>query len=481
MELTIERIEAVAPDQASLTAASKLLKRAKWPMLQISDDGTVMWGQCQGSGSTPYSMSVAMHDLGAKCSCPSRKFPCKHSIALMWWFADNSSEFEVGSTPEWVSDWLSRRRGSNTTEKDPAALEKPKLNANAAKRESKEKPLDAEAIKAKAQRSAKRKASNKLAREKSIAQGLDEFDLWLNDEIQQGLAGFDTRTSQQTPTIIKRLVDAKAPGMALKIENAIAKFYGAEFGERNKGLLEDLGMLHLLAQAYRRQKHLPKPLQADVRQAIGWTIDRTELLEDDSAVSRTGNWIVSGIREVFQPDKLIRKETWLTPGDDDTKDSAVLVDFIHASSGAQGSSAYVPSQKISGTLKFFPSSIPMRALVSDSAISTEDTDFQFLSTTSTTVNSAVSSFYNQRAVQPWMNEMPTALHGVTLNKCTNEQLWVVSTQSGEAMRIKHDSIDAASVLLGVQDLTLFGLFDGQQLEPISANTSLGPWWGHSDG
>jgi hypothetical protein len=56
MSLTLERIEALAPDQASLAAARKLLKPASWPTLAEGEG--LVWGECQGSGATPYRVVV---------------------------------------------------------------------------------------------------------------------------------------------------------------------------------------------------------------------------------------------------------------------------------------------------------------------------------------------------------------------------------------------------------------------------------------
>lgn len=78
-----EAIEAAAPDQASLAAAVKLLKPALWSNFGGSADGRLIWGDCQGSGANPYRLAVDLVDIGSKCTCPSRKFPCKHALALM--------------------------------------------------------------------------------------------------------------------------------------------------------------------------------------------------------------------------------------------------------------------------------------------------------------------------------------------------------------------------------------------------------------
>jgi hypothetical protein len=111
MSLTFERIEALAPDQASLAAARKLLKSSYWPTLAEGEG--LAWGECQGSGATPYRVVISEADAGYKCTCPSRKFPCKHALALMWMRANTSAAFAAATVPHWVKDWLSRRRGTS--------------------------------------------------------------------------------------------------------------------------------------------------------------------------------------------------------------------------------------------------------------------------------------------------------------------------------------------------------------------------------
>src|SRR5271154_6280766 len=112
MAFNSAKIEALAPDQAALDAARKLLKPATWPTLGCDDAG-IVWGEAQGSGAAPYRVIVSELDAGYKCPCPSRKFPCKHGLALMWLRAEGKVPFATAPLPEWVKDWLARRRGPN--------------------------------------------------------------------------------------------------------------------------------------------------------------------------------------------------------------------------------------------------------------------------------------------------------------------------------------------------------------------------------
>ena len=72
-----ERVVSAAPDASSLAAARKLAHPGPW-----SDTGSndvLVWGKCQGSGKVPYQVSVDTAAPAYRCSCPSRKFPCKHA------------------------------------------------------------------------------------------------------------------------------------------------------------------------------------------------------------------------------------------------------------------------------------------------------------------------------------------------------------------------------------------------------------------
>lgn len=78
---TTEQVEGAAPDSSSIAAARKLARPGPWSDTGSSE--TLLWGKCQGSGRTPYQVSVDLTGPAFRCSCPSRKFPCKHALALM--------------------------------------------------------------------------------------------------------------------------------------------------------------------------------------------------------------------------------------------------------------------------------------------------------------------------------------------------------------------------------------------------------------
>src|SRR4051812_49513722 len=105
VKLTAEAVEGLAPDAASVTAARKLARPAPWS--ETGYDERAVWGLCKGSGARPYQTQVDLSGPAWKCSCPSRKVPCKHGLALLLLHA--AGEVSAGSPPAWVSEWLDSR------------------------------------------------------------------------------------------------------------------------------------------------------------------------------------------------------------------------------------------------------------------------------------------------------------------------------------------------------------------------------------
>src|SRR3984885_15944768 len=94
---TTERILALSPDPASTKAGEGLSSPNKW--VSRGHNARTMWGECQGSGSKPYQTQIDLSEPAFKCSCPSRKFPCKHSLALFLLFVEQPKLFPASDPP----------------------------------------------------------------------------------------------------------------------------------------------------------------------------------------------------------------------------------------------------------------------------------------------------------------------------------------------------------------------------------------------
>ncbi|WP_255954135.1 SWIM zinc finger family protein [Streptomyces odontomachi] len=245
---TADQVLALAPDAASRKAGSKLGAAGPWS--DTGGDEGAIWGLCKGSGSKPYQTVVDIAGSTGpayKCSCPSRKFPCKHALGLLllWTGAD-----DWGSAPEapaWAEEWLTGRR--------KRAAEKPAAPA----RRDQGAPADPAA-----QRRADIRAQQRAER---VSAGATELEQRLSDLLRGGLAGAEQAGYGLWEETAARMVDAQAPGLAARVrELGPVATSGPGWPLR---LLEECALIHLLDQGWLHRSDLPPGLATTVRARIG--------------------------------------------------------------------------------------------------------------------------------------------------------------------------------------------------------------------
>ncbi|KKD04688.1 SWIM zinc finger family protein [Streptomyces sp. WM6386] len=239
-----DQVLALAPDAASRKAGSKLGAAGPWSGAGSSDEGRV-WGQCKGSGSKPYQTVVDIADVSGpayKCSCPSRKFPCKHALGLLLLWAGEDGAVPRGQAPDWAEQWLEGRRKRAEEKKDAAASPGGGGDPEAARRR------------------AERRAT-------LVTAGATELEQRLADLLRGGLAGAEQAGYGMWEETAARMVDAQAPGLASRVrELGAIPASGPGWPVR---LLEECALLHLLDQGWLRRERLPEGLAATVRSRVG--------------------------------------------------------------------------------------------------------------------------------------------------------------------------------------------------------------------
>lgn len=460
--MSLAKIEALAPDQGSVDAARKLRKSALWPKLACDGIGLV-WGECQGSGATPYRVVVSETDAGYKCTCPSRKFPCKHSLALMWMRTDARFSFLPAEAPEWVKDWVSRRRAPAAATSDSGEAKKPKVSLSAS-------VTDAERVDPKAEaRAAAARDRNLQDREASIRTGLDELDLWLEDQVGRGMAAFVAQSSAACRVIAQRLIDAKAPGLASRLESLSARLFSLPEPTRPYAALEELGQLHLLAEAYRRQERLSPALRADVRQTVGWAVAREALLTDPAAERHSGKWRVVAVQSEVQPDRLRRIETWLML--EGSARFALLLDFVPVTGAA--ASGYLVGEQVDASLVFYPSAWPLRALVASSNGS--EVCSNPLEIPAQSLNASYSTYLRMLSSLPWAARCPLPFRSARIRRSSDSMFLCDAVKASEALRVPPTQAELVRPLAALQQIDCIGIWDGRHLTLCWAETALGRW------
>jgi len=465
LALSVQSVAAMAPDQSSLDAARKLLKPGQWPVRSI-DGGGLAWGECQGSGSAPYRIALTTDDLGYKCTCPSRKFPCKHVLALLWFLADRPGDFAQGAAPDWVSDWATKRKPRATPVGGRPGDRAGGATITDIPTAEPERDEKAEA------RAAAQRERVRAAREESVLSGLDELDLWLADRLEAGLSGFAVIAHEQCRLLARRLNDAKASGLALIVDQIPATLLSLPQTERIGWLIEALGRLRLIAEAYRKQALLPPPLREEVRRTVGWTAERAALLEDPTALSATAIWRVIGTLSEAQVDGIRRLETWLARTDaapDGEPRFALLLDFVPASQGA--STSFLTGETFKARLVFYPSTAPLRAIVAERM--GESTDYPGLPA-DPTLEDAVARYHETLAALPFVERWPLAVQDVTIAD-TVSGLMLAGAGGAIGLPVDPAQEDEALLLVG-RRMTAAGVWNGRSFHLLAADTEIGPWY-----
>ncbi|MER0447790.1 SWIM zinc finger family protein [Streptomyces sp. Edi4] len=242
---TAEQVLALAPDDASRKAGSRLGAAGPWSGSGCDGTGAV-WGLCAGSGEQPYRTVVDTTGPAFLCGCPSRKFPCKHAVGLLLLWTGGEAAVPEGVAPDWVERWLdARRRGGERGGRDGTG---PAGGTGAV--------ADPEA--------ARRRAEKRAGR---ITSGALELEQRLADLLRGGLAAAERPGYGLWEETAARMVDAQAPGLAARVRE-LGAIPGSGPGWPAR-LLEECALLHLLDRAWLGRDVAPAPLAATVRSRVG--------------------------------------------------------------------------------------------------------------------------------------------------------------------------------------------------------------------
>lgn len=436
MAWTTAQILALAPDAAAAKAGQALAAARHWTGFGVNEQA--VWGLCQGSGKDPYRTQIDLSEPAFRCSCPSRKFPCKHGLGLFLIYAAQPAAFTAAEPPAWVSEWLSSRaqRAEQKAEKQIA-------------KQAEEKAPDPNA-----------QAKRAAAREQKVAAGLRELDLWLRDLVRHGLAAAQTHPPSFWERTAARMVDAQAPGIARLIRElpgVIASGANSE-GSWQARLLERLAKLHLLREGYQRLDALPPDTQADIRAAIGWTLNQETLLQQDG---QHDLWFIAGQR-VADEDRLRVQRTWLF-GQQSGRAALVLQFAAAKQSFAQ---ALPVGALLAAELVFYPGAYPLRAWFKGEPqiVPLPGPGFPLKAAAPAAARAAYAAAL---ARQPWLELFPLVLAGVT--PFLSKERWAVRDDESRVWPLapRYPAGWELLALSGGHPVNLMAEWDGEFLWPLA--------------
>jgi hypothetical protein len=318
---------------------------------------TLLWGDFQGSGRTPYRVQVNLVGPTYQCSCPSRQFPCKHVVGLVMRWSGGGVDAANASAD--IQQWV-----DSQTNAEPKAP-----------REVSEKAV--------------------AARERSVAEGLDQLDIWIDDQIRNGIAGIsaDPYAGWSEP-IAKRMIDAKAPGLARRLR-ALPGHLAHDDWPRL--IIEELGLMRLLTDTFRAIDAVPAETAAAARRHIGFTVSRAEVLATEPVED---TWQVLGYAETLE-DRYTTRRMWLCG-----KDTQLLVNVQStAASGASFDNRLTPGREFTGGVYLYPGGpSSFRVAIPDGDLPT--VPIEQLHVDGIGIAAALAGRAAAMTVDPWLSRFP---------------------------------------------------------------------------
>ncbi|HCE43502.1 MAG TPA: hypothetical protein DET40_08130 [Lentisphaeria bacterium] len=426
MQWNREQILAMAPDPSAAKSGRDLASERRWSLLASNE--RAVWGLCQGSGKDPYQTKIDLNDGVGKCSCPSRKFPCKHTLGLFLLFSEKPVSFKKDTIPGWVAEWLDKREDREKKKADKTQDEK--------------KAPDPEA-------QVKRAAN----REANVKAGIEETELWLMDLARRGFASVQGEPPAFWESRAARMIDSQAPGLARKIRKMGETTSSGE-GWQDR-LMEHLVQLYLLMQGYGRIASLPQDTQQDIRNLIGWPQDQDEILAQDGISDR---WLIlSGTFE--EEGRLKSRKTWLYG--ENTSQFAYLLDYAVGNSPFD---AGLPTgSAMEGELVMFKGSYPRRALIKKR---TERLQTFKTANAGTSITKAYVSYSDNLLRNPWTEVFPFFLKDVVPH--LQDDVLLLSDPEGFSVPVSPVFVENWQLigLAGGRPVSVFGEWDGRFLFPL---------------
>lgn len=412
-----ERLLQLAPDSGALEQARKLFFAKRWLLLE--GNGEYLWGVYETAYGQRIETAVRLEPPILRCSCKSRRRPCKHALAMVLLFLNRN---EVWKVKEELPDWAQVLLGQQKQDKKTA------------------KPTTPD-------------QQNQAKRVALMDSGVAELDKWLRTVARLGLAQM-VQAPEEWENLAARMVDCKLGSIARRIRLCQQWLEQEDWSEQ---VTAELGLLYLFVLAWQRKETLTPDQKRELLQVAGWNV-RKDQLQTQNGLEDC--WLVLGV-STGEEEKLKFRRTWLR-GEKSGR-YALLLDFAFGNRGFEDH--WVTGSVLRGRLLFYPGQPAMRAHFQACQVSRD-------------VYEAVAAYGNLTEMQadytrhlglsPWLTVLPALVDEVVAvyDKEHNSFFLLDANKDYVSMPASDSSWKLLAISSG-QPISCFGEYNGRIFQPIS--------------
>ncbi|MBK7985718.1 MAG: SWIM zinc finger family protein [Ignavibacteria bacterium] len=425
MIVTEEDVNKLAPDDASITAGRQLAMRNQWE--NVNRHERALWGECKGSGKNPYFTQIDLVNIAFKCTCPSRKFPCKHSLGLLYLFVKDKSCFLTHPDIHTrVLEWI----------------------------ESRNEKVEAK----KASQNVDKKAQEKrfLQRDKKVREGIVELKRWMKDLIRLGIQSVPQNQYVFCKNMKAKMIDAQAPGLA----RVLSELTEINMYEPNweHVFLRKFSFLYILVSAYENSDNINVSWQEEIKIRLGYNFNRSDF--DSTSLQRDILFTLSQTKEIIDVN-LVSEKTWFYSCVNQS--FYYLLQYYPVTQSVQ-EQFHVPGNTVDAQFFIYPGRNQQRIVIEMYESVSHKKIFDF----------PQKSFYNhwidiaeKKALNIFTEEFPVLLKSYKLLTKTNE--WFITDESGDSLKVNIEKIKLLKILaLTLQNpVDWFGVVHNAMFKPLA--------------
>lgn len=453
---TPDQVLSFAPDRASAAAAITVANATAWSA--TGHDEEAVWGRYLTSSAEPYEVAVDLRGPAFRCSCPSRKLPCKHQLGLLLLH----SHHLVGPANRlpFVARWLQQRRaadveapaqpapeGAISGERDGDDVDAASAVGAGGRVTPPRPPLDPN------------REQRRLDRAERMRAGLHELDRWVADRVRAGLAAPELADTPAWDRLAARLVDAQCGSLANRVKRVALKV--GQHSGWHEDVLEELAVLHALSVAARHTSALPESLADGVHVATGLTVAKDDVL---AGVPSTAKWTVMAESRTRE-DRITVQRTWLCALHEG-RPSTWAMSLVFGAFGNEAVSEFPVGQVVDADVFWYPGGMPLRAIVGRVLAGPVPSDGP---PTGTSIADALDAAGWSIAAEPWLERYPVCIEATPAPLGNGR--WALTDSTGSVPIVPGFFRLAELVAVsGGEPLTLAGEWSAEGVLPLTVWT-----------